>query len=305
MDLNNTKVGSFTDWVKDEILNNLKTIDEKKIMMFSLFLLNGFEKEDKYIVKSINKNLKEKFLGIISEYICNDYFVHENQKSFSVEFKKSFVEGFINKDISYENLDLNQKKSVLVGVFIAGGWINSPTSKFYHLEIRIKDDHILDIVKKILDEFDISYKQIVKNNKNEIYIKKSSLISDFLKLINSIESLLYYEDERIVRDMISNMKKIEAIESHNYSKTINSSKNQILAYNIIKKNHKIKILTTNQQKIIKLRIENKDLSLNDLTYLFNKINETNFSKSTINSWLKKIVKISNDIKGEKIQNNSK
>ncbi len=292
------KKGSFTYWVKDESINNLNDKNEFYVFVYVIFKLNGkIINDNSFKVSSLNLIILEKVKNIL-DFLELKYKIIKLKRSFNLTFNYEDIKFVLEKKFNFNSLNSIEKRAFVSSCFLSKGWINSPISKYYHLEIWIDNKEILFNLKKILEEFNIFFKVSKKNNRNLLYIKKSSMISDFLKIINSSQTLLYFEDERIVRDMISNINKINSIEEYNEKKIKESSDRQLESYFFIIENNLENNLTNNQKKIIKLKLQNKNLSLNDLTYMFNKLNKTNYSKSTINNWLKKIEDISKNNKNE-------
>ncbi len=286
---------SFTSFIKKEIIEYNWTKRQLEILFLSFLRTIETKKEEEYIFKTTlikeEKKINSLFLDFFSlkitpirtknllKYIIND-------KEFTIKFKE------LKSNILLKSLDEN--KAFISGVFLGKGWINSPKSRFYHCEFRVKNmDHSLD-VQEVLDGLGIKCSTIMKNNWYYTYIKKASNISTIISLFNASQSLMIFEDSRIERDFVATFKKMESIEEHNLEKTRVSSKKQIDAIKNIYKNKRENELSEDQRNIIKIRMEYPDFSLLELQMEFNYKYKKDISKSAINSWFKKII-----IKGEK------
>ncbi len=286
---------SFTSFIKKEIIEYNWTKRQLEILFFSFLRTIETKKEEEYIFKTTlieeEKKINSLFLDFFSlkitpirtknllKYIIND-------KEFAIKFKE------LKSNSLLKSLDEN--KAFISGVFLGKGWINSPKSRFYHCEFRVKNmDHSLD-VQEVLDGLGIKCSTIMKNNWYYTYIKKASNISTIISSFNASQSLMIFEDSRIERDFVATFKKMESIEEHNLEKTRVSSKKQIDAIKNIYKNKRENELSEDQRNIIKIRMEYPDFSLLELQMEFNYKYKKDISKSAINSWFKKII-----IKGEK------
>lgn len=289
---------SFTDFVKSEILKYKWNKKENEILIYSLVFT---------ILKKINNN-KISFRIHLTNKLKNDLFLRikntiSPQKLTIKNFKNSYEfcledEDIFNKINNYINelkIDkIELAKSYISGAFLAKGSISSPVSKYYHFEISTIYRKVIINLQEVFNYLGIKVSITSKRNYYYLYVKKAILISDILKILNSSNSLMYYEDQRILRDITSNLKKSEAIESYNNSKTLQASKIQIEAINKLKNDKKFNSLKKEMQNLANLRLKYPDLSLIDLNYQYNKIYKKNLSKSTINNWIKIIVKKANE-----------
>ncbi|BDV02655.1 MAG: hypothetical protein HPAVJP_5440 [Candidatus Hepatoplasma vulgare] len=288
---------SFTDFVKYEILNfSWKEDDKKNLIISFLYFSKKNLTDDKLLAKIyLSKNSKDNLEKLIKEIINPDKLNIINTKNFfilDIELKniKSKLTNFVNK-IKLKNI--NDIKPILSAIFLAKGTITSPTSKFYHFELSFKDEFegeiIFKLLKKIFKILNINFLLYKKEDKYHFYVKKATYISDLLKVMNASSSLLYFEDQRIARDFISITKKTESVEKYNKIKTHTASEKQIKAIKKLKKENKFSRLPMNLKNLANLRLENPGDSLSDLNYKYNLIYKANISRSTIDSWMKKII----------------
>ena len=285
---------SFTSFVKNEIQNykwNNKELDilllsilkatykydKDNNLVFSTSLL-GYEKT---FVDFFYKKLKLKTSPLKTKTLIKFVFKDE------VEIKN--ILSLINKQLNLDSLpDL---KSYVTGLFLAKGWINSPKSKFYHCEIRLKRISDSLDVQNVLTNLNINSLTLEKNKWFYTYIKKSTDITNFLTLLNASQSVMIFEDSRIERDFISTLKKMESIEEYNYKKTIEASTRQIKVLKEILNSKKVEFLSKEKINLVNLRIDNPTYSLSELQMEYYQLYGKNLSKSTISLWLKKIMEI--------------
>ncbi|WP_335338221.1 DNA-binding protein WhiA [Mycoplasma sp. (ex Biomphalaria glabrata)] len=179
-----------------------------------------------------------------------------------------------------------------IAFFLAWGSINSPSSRFYHLEIQISNlndsEKYVEIMKK-----NFNFKKFNRQNKDIIYIKRAEDISDFLKFLGCFECMFKYEEKRIERDLYTSVNRLNNIDISNQNKTIQASVKyssmwkQIIAKN--KQNH----FSQKDEKIIQLKIENNQLSNQEIANLYNERYGENISKEVVNYSLRKINEIYN------------
>ena len=285
---------NFNYSVKEEITNQLLSSVEGKRLLFYFYFRKYFvkNKNEKYLLIPNSKKFAVK--NLIEFLQVNDFnfdIYPNNYKNYD-EIKRiifseyeeviSWVKRFRINNL-YQNI-------IFAAIFVVSGYVNSPHSKFYHMEMKLKNTMDQEVVNNILRETDISFKtKILKDGMIFMYIKKSSHISDIMKYMHAYDSVLFFEDVRIERDFISLYKKINSIDIYNIKKISDASFNQVKSIKIIYNNGKFDELKDKYQNIAEIRLKNPEISLQDLTNEYNIIYKTNLSKSTIYRWLKYIV----------------
>lgn len=144
-----------------------------------------------------------------------------------------------------------------------------------------------NIVVKIIQDYGIFVKTVIKSNQYLIYLKEGEQISNFLALIGANNAVLKFEDIRIKREMRGKVNRLVNCETANLNKTINAAIEQIEAINRLKQNGKFNKLDDNLKEIANLRIENPNISLVEL----GKMLKEPIGKSGVNYRLKKIIEI--------------
>lgn len=175
-------------------------------------------------------------------------------------------------------------------LFLKSGFVNNP-KKDYHLEIIFSEEEKAIETEKLLLEFNIHAKIIIKGKGYMLYIKDGEEISNFLALIGTMSSVLKFEEVRVERDMKNNINRAVNCETANLNKTIEASIKQIEAIKKIKKNKKFDSMPETLKEISELRLENPHASLIELGQMLKKP----IGKSGVNHRLKKILEISEEI----------
>ena len=112
-------------------------------------------------------------------------------------------------------------KSYLRGTFLARGSVNDPKTS-YHLELLYDNKYEAVFVQRLLNQFDMNSKIIIRDTKYMVYIKEAEKISDFLKIISAYKSVLYYENIRIYKEQKNNTNRLNNCEQANIDKVIDS-----------------------------------------------------------------------------------
>ena len=273
---------SFSANIKKELssINNLSNKDLVKMELYGYLLTissNKFITENEYNINRFSK--------LLSNLDKNNYKIEMLGKNFCITYPK------INLEI--KNLEFNEEenKAICRGAFLSSGSITNPKN-VYHLEIVFPKEENAQIVKDILEKFDIEAKILKRNKKFIVYIKDGENISKFLAFVGANKSVLDFEDERVIKDMRNRVNRLVNCETANLNKTISSSVKQIEDIKLIKKKKKFDRLTEKEQELALLRLENPDLSLKELGNLL----KEPISKSGVNHRLEQIAKLADELR---------
>ncbi len=287
---------SFAEFIKNEILDFNWSETQLDVLFFSFLKTGGIFSKDKFTIGFSLEQQEEKIVSMFEKF----YEVKPIVKKLETKIKfiisdDSFEEKFINKERSIELIGNESMMAFVSGAFLARGWISKPSSRFYHLEFRIGSiGHSLNLQESI-QALGIESKTHTKGKWYITYIKKSMMVSDLLRAMHALEAMMIFEEERINRDFSATYSKMETIEQYNSKKIGAISKIQIEAINKVKQSHYWKTLKDNVKDVAEIRIKNPNFSLSDIQYIYNSNNKTDYSKSTINNWLKILVEISHKI----------
>ncbi|AUF83833.1 DNA-binding protein WhiA [Mesoplasma syrphidae] len=309
---------SFALEVKEEIISHTFSIEQRKS------LLNGFVRNNAEMIFS---NGKEKLkLVTISNRIarsllsfCKEFFVGEieisviqsqilkKQKTFQITlignlniFLKEigiYDENFEKQKFSFNNFKKQSSllRAYIAGIFIATGSVNSPETTNYHLEVQFKDKAAAIDFVTITDLFNFEFKILErKNNRYVCYIKKSLMVSDFIKLIDASQAVMAFENQRISRDVYNNINRMNNIDISNQTKALAASQKQIEQIEHIKTQKMFHLLSKKAQILAKLRLENPEAPFSELEYIMNS-HGTPITKSGVSNLFKTIKKISEEV----------
>ncbi len=285
---------SFSSEIKEELskTNNLKNKEEVKYEFLGYLISSNiaikknkieYSTENEYNINRLNKLLNN--LNI-------DYDICVKGNLFVIKFNIENITDYINLlgNIEKENL----KKAFIRGSFLGSGSINDPNKK-YHIEISLENKQYANILKNILNEFDITFKELERKSSYSLYSKDGEEISKFLALIGASKAVINFEEIRVIRDIRNNVNRKVNCETANLNKTVNAAVRQIEDIKFIYKSKAEDKLSDSLKEIANLRMENPDISLVEL----GKLLKEPIGKSGVNHRLKKIQEIANELRGNK------
>lgn len=302
---------SFSSSVKEELskLENLSNKENVKQELIGYLLSSN---------TTINKN-KIKF-STESEYNINrlgkllnnckilDYKIEVQDKTYIITFKTKEIEETIKNflEFSEKNINLTQEeisllktitkqgepplKALIRGCFLGAGAINNP-EKANQLSIGIKKEQIAELIIEYLEENDIHFKIINKNDNYHIYTKDGEEISKALAFIGANKAVLEFENIRIEREMRNKINRIVNCEGANLNKTMNASIEQIDAINKLKRSKRYGKLDENLKEIAEIRLKNPNANLTQIAQMM----KEPIGKSGVNYRLKKIVDLAKNL----------
>ena len=279
---------SFSSELKEEISKseNLANKEAVKYELIGYLMSSNISEEDQYIKFSTENEYNiNRFSRLLSNMNINKYDISVQGNLFVITVKR----GYLSNIVEDENLNLEQIKWLIKGVYLGSGSVNNPEKK-YHLEIGIKEKSNAQKIKEYLMEYDIKSNMIEKNNQYAIYLKDSEEISKFLALIGANKSVLKFEEIRVQREMNNKINRIVNCETANLNKTINASIEQIEAIKKLKLSKRFEQLDDSLKEIAELRLNNPNASLIEL----GKMLKQPVGKSGVNYRLKKILEIANE-----------
>ena len=288
---------SFSKDLKHELskLNNLAKKEQVKQELAGYLISSNTTIDNKQNVRYATEN--EYNINRFSKLLSNmniDFKIEMEGKTFAIKFslKETEIVTIKNCEIFIKEIDLQEeeKKALIRGVFLGSGSINNPENK-YHLEIVFSNKQNLNTILQQLAEFGITFKTLKSTKKNSIYIKEGEEIANFLALIGANSSVLKFEDIRVQKEMSGKVNRLVNCKSANLNKTINASVEQINAIKKLQKNKKFNKLDDNLKEIANLRLENPDMPLSEL----GKLLSNPVGKSGVNYRLKKIIEIAKEI----------
>lgn len=306
---------SFAMKVKEEIIN-LKSDKAEKVSLLSAYIRNNAViTKDSILINTENIEISKYILKLLNE-LYNTNPVITVRKSFNFKKNLSYLLKIINKkDIILKDLSLvnekgffinipriyiyeddDTKRAYLRGLFLATGSINDPKTARYHLEFLIDDYEYALFICELLDDYNLNSKIIERNNGFMVYLKESEKISDFLKILNSVSSVLYYEDIKSYREQKNLINRLNNCEQANIEKTINSALELISDIELIENKIGLDSLDEKLKLVCIYRKKYKEVSLSELSNIISIENNINLTKSGLNHRLRKIREIAQSLK---------
>lgn len=310
-------MSSFSIKVKSEIIKLDSTKTEKISLLSAYIRNNAVITNDMILINTENLEISKFIFSLIKELYSvlpsitvrksfnfkkgMSYLLKINQKKEVILKDLSLMNnsGFlinIPREYIYESDD--DKKSYLRGLFLSTGSVNDPKTARYHLEFLIDDYDYALFICELLDDYNLNSKIIERNNGFMVYIKEAEKISDFLKILNSINSVLYYEDIKAYREQKNLINRLNNCEQANVEKTINSALTLINDIELIESSIGLDALDEKLKIVAIYRKKYKEVSLSELSRIISLENNLNLTKSGINHRMRKIREIASSLKNE-------
>ena len=300
---------SFTTIVKNEVLS-VDSSNTEKIAELSGFVRSNIKMNNDFIELTTEnaKVAKRIYLLLKSLYGIEAEITQKNLANFSK--KKVFIITITNKvdeilsDLSvtsdnpkeYIVDSVEDKKAYLRGTFLSKGSINDPKTSQYHLEFGFDNKHEAVFVQRLLNEFDMNSKIIIRDTKYMVYIKEAEKISDFLKIINAFQAVLYYENIRIYKEQKNNTNRLNNCEQANMDKVIETCNNQLRDIELIEEIMGLDLLDDKTREACLYRKKYPETSLSELSKIISLETNSNITKSGLNHRFRKIKEIASKLK---------
>ncbi|MGN0448640.1 MAG: DNA-binding protein WhiA [Acutalibacteraceae bacterium] len=175
----------------------------------------------------------------------------------------------------------------LRGVFLSCGTASDP-NKSYHIEFVVPYKALSMDLLKILTDYGLKAKHMVRRYVNVIYIKDSESIEDLLTIMGATNSALNIMNIKIYKDLRNRTNRRNNFESANLSKTVYASFDQVEAIEKLKNSGAFAALSDDVKQIALLRIENPEASLREIGEMCSPV----LSRSAVNYRLKRIMALS-------------
>ena len=268
---------NFSFTIRFETTNN--SIIRRIFKLFKFL----YSYDGKIIVSKISNLRKNNVYKIVIED-------EEISKKFLEDTYFSDLDSLFLKDELYDDFTKSKDfiKNFLCGVFLGAGSIANP-DKSYHLEFTLNSDELSKLVIRYLKVFGIKAKSLEKKGQKNLYLKYSAMISDFLSLMGTVNSLFKFEETKMIKEIKNNTNRLTNCETANLDKTLNTSFTQIDAINTVYKKYGKENLDKNLLDLCELRLKNPTFSLKELAEVLN------ISKSGVNHRFKKIIDMANKI----------
>lgn len=306
---------SFTKQVKEEIIK-IRASKTENISILSAFFRNCVKK-DKEGISLLSES--SCIVDWLKESIKNLYGVNVKIKKISSNvFNKNVINMIIIKDkinIILNDLsvidnngefldmpkdyiigDTEEEKAYLKGVFLSKGSINDPKTAQYHLEFLFENKFESVLVQRLLNDFDLNSKILLRDKKYMVYIKDSEKISDFLKLIDAYKAVMYYENIRVLKEQKNITNRLNNCEQANTDKVVEAANNQIKQIEFIDRVMGLDLLDDKLKEAAIYRNKYPDASLLELSEIISIESNKKITKSGLNHRFRKIKEIYDRLK---------
>ena len=268
-----------------------------------------FDFLNKFIVKLYGENLS---LEISDDYIINKtvYYRIKFPLSISMQVLKdcSLIDNSGEFNLGNgvdENLiaDEETKRSFIKGAYVGCATSSIKLSELgsqlpttgYHLEFSSHSESFLQSVQKVLLDFNIPSRIVLRKKIYVLYLKDSETIKDLLALIGANQSVLELSDEMAKRGLRNTVNRQVNCINANINKTVEASLKQISAINYINKKIGLESLPEDLQEVAVLRLANPQESMDELL----KLSTIKLTKSGLNHRFRRILKIADFLKSDK------
>jgi len=289
---------TFTTKIKDEITKLDENKIESLVTLHSYLHYNAEINENNIVIFTENASVARYIFKLLkNHYNISIKLTIRVQKKFkikniyilTIKEKLSLIKDDIRNTIkNIDELSEEEQVAFIKGTFLASGSVNDPSKSKYHLEFLINNEKDAFIIEKLLKKFKYNIKIIKRTKGYMAYLKSSEEISDFIKMLNAINSLFYYEDIRIYRDHKNMVNRLNNCEQANMEKVLKTCNEQINNINYLIDHDLINLLDEKIQVAINYRKKYPETSLTELADIISLETGKTITKSGINHYFRKI-----------------
>lgn len=306
---------SFTSEIKNET-SMLNLTQSEKIAELSAFIRSNGKIFDDYIeLYTENIKIAKRMFSFIKDLYnvnCeienrsnqlftkkNIYYVYIKEKKQMILEDLSIIDqngNYLETVSEYIVGSLDEIKAYIRGSFYARGSINDPKTSQYHLEFLYDNKFEAVFIQRLLNEFELNAKILMREKKYMVYIKDSDDISDFLKLIGASQGVMYYENIRALKEQKNITNRLNNCEQANTDKILMSSNEQIKDINLIVEKLGEEFLDEKLLEAANYRCKYPESSLLELSEIMNMETGKNITKSGLNHRFRKIKEIASRLR---------
>ena len=306
---------SFTSEIKNET-SMLNLTQSEKIAELSAFIRSNGKIFDDYIeLYTENIKIAKRMFSFIKDLYnvnCeienrsnqlftkkNIYYVYIKEKKQMILEDLSIIDqngNYLETVSEYIVGSLDEIKAYIRGSFYARGSINDPKTSQYHLEFLYDNKFEAVFIQRLLNEFELNAKILMREKKYMVYIKDSDDISDFLKLIGASQGVMYYENIRALKEQKNITNRLNNCEQANTDKILMSSNEQIKDINLIVEKLGEEFLDEKLLEAANYRCKYPESSLLELSEIMSMETGKNITKSGLNHRFRKINEIASRLR---------
>ena len=183
------------------------------------------------------------------------------------------------------------KRAYLRGCYMAVGSMSDPY-KSYHLELVCGLQAQAEQLLKILHDFSLDAKMIIRKKYHVVYMKEGENIADFLNITEAHKALMEFENTRIYKGMRNMVNRKVNCEAANITKTVNAATRQVEDIRLIREKMGLEGLPEPLRQMAYVRLENPQASLGEL----GKLLDPPVGKSGVKHRLRKLGELAKELK---------
>ncbi len=297
---------TFTTALKEEISKIELSPIEARCELFAFIQYGGKIGKDINIILENASVARKLYKDIKLVYDYSPTLIVRIQKRFRV--KQIYIISIkenpkkVKEDISTSNFNAEsreEKIAFLQGAFLAVGNISNPQTSGYHLEYICRKEKDANYIRKLLIEFNLNAKIVVRGYKHVVYLKASENISDLLRLFKATNALFFFEDIRIYRDHKNMVNRLNNCEISNQTRSIETGLKQLENIKYLKEHDLVTLLDDKMKIVIEAREKYPESSLTELADIITTEYNYKIGKSGVNHHF---IKINNMVNSHKMNN---
>lgn len=183
------------------------------------------------------------------------------------------------------------QRAFLRGAFLSVGSMSDP-QKGYHLEFVCTDEDKAEQLCKVMRDFDIDARIVLRKKYHVVYLKEGSSIVDLLNVCEAHVALMNFENLRILKEMRNSVNRRVNCETANITKTVNAATRQIEDIEYLRDHYGFQNLPDNLREMAEIRLEHPDAPLKELGSFL----DPPVGKSGVNHRLRKISEVADRIR---------
>ncbi|MEA4921300.1 MAG: DNA-binding protein WhiA [Clostridiaceae bacterium] len=183
------------------------------------------------------------------------------------------------------------KAAFLRGCFLMGGYVTAG-KKGYHLELVTPHFNVSKQVSTLLYELQMEPGAVTRRSNYVLYYKNSELIETFLSEIGATGGAMDIMLKKVEKALVNNVNRKVNCETANLDKVLDAAEKQLDAIRTIEIAGAFESLPSGLKETLMLRRDNPMASMSELAAMF----DPPISKAGVNSRLKKLIKISEELK---------
>lgn len=303
---------SFSAQIKDELIKieNMPSCCEHAMAYGMLLFARSFNESDISIMTD-NEAVAEKYISL-SEKVTGvrasksvspagkitvsfpspqdrktvlSYFSNSGKEKFMRIDRGNLLNESENEDYELESINCCNA-SFLRGAFLSCGTCSDP-NKSYHIEFVAPYRTLSLDLLKILTDFGLNAKHMLRRGINVIYIKDSASIEDLLTLMGAQFSAMEIMSIKIYKNVRNITNRRNNFENANLTRTVYASYDQVESIKKLMSMGVYPTLSDDLKMIAGLRIENPDSSLREIGDMCS----PPLSRSAVNYRLKRLMDI--------------